>query len=148
MPFSVNYKYDVYSFGAMMFKIVKMRRNFLVERQDWFPKPVWESFKKGELEELWDKCEIEDNDREKAKIMLIVALWCVQYLSEAKPSMRNVVKILLEGGDEADTPRNPFQYMVSSANVHSYTGSDSNSTTIDYDEDDIMRKYKIHYAIY
>ncbi|KAE8731476.1 putative S-locus lectin protein kinase family protein [Hibiscus syriacus] len=144
MPFPVSYKCDVYSFGAMLFEIVGRRRNFLVERLDWFPKQVWENFDKGELDELWDKCEIEEKDREKAKTMVTVALWCVQYLPEARPSMRNVVKIL-EGGAEADTPPNPFQHLISSANVHSYTGSGSNSTT-DYDEDDIMIKYEIHHA--
>ncbi|KAL4273080.1 hypothetical protein GQ457_13G000830 [Hibiscus cannabinus] len=146
MPFPVSYKCDVYSFGVMLFEIVGRRRNFVGESQEWFPKQVWERFDKGELEEIWEKCEIEEKDREKAKIMVSVALWCVQYLPEARPSMRNVVKIL-EGGAEAATPPNPFQHLVSSANENACIGGGSNSTT-DYDEDDttIMRKYGIHYA--
>ncbi|KAK9005295.1 hypothetical protein V6N11_042738 [Hibiscus sabdariffa] len=98
-----------------------------------FRSKVWEKYDKGGLEEIWDNCEIDEKDREKAKTMVSVALWCVQYLAEARPSMRNVVKIL-EGGAEAATPPNPFQHLVSSANEHACIGSGSNSTT-DYDED-------------
>ncbi|KAK8705843.1 hypothetical protein V6N13_049429 [Hibiscus sabdariffa] len=91
MPFPVSYKCDVYSFGVMLFEIMGRRRNFVGDRQEWFPK------------------------------------------QKARPSMRNVVKIL-EGGAEAATPPNPFQHLVSSANEHACIGSGSNSTT-DYDED-------------
>ncbi|XWS10647.1 hypothetical protein CRYUN_Cryun38cG0014900 [Craigia yunnanensis] len=99
---------------------------------------------------VWGNCEIEEKDREKAKTIVTVALWCVQYLPEARPSMRDVVKIL-EGGAEAATPPNPFQHLISSANVPSCMVSISNSSTTDYDEDDrddttIMRKYEIQYA--
>ncbi|XWS10376.1 hypothetical protein CRYUN_Cryun39dG0072100 [Craigia yunnanensis] len=121
MPFPVSYKCDVYSFGVMLFEILGRRRNYdvnLGESQEWFPKQVWEKFDKGELELAWRNCEIEEKDREKAKTMVTVALWCVQYLPEARPSMRNVVKIL-EGGAEAATPPNPFQHLISSANVTS-----------------------------
>ncbi|KAL4272261.1 hypothetical protein GQ457_13G000820 [Hibiscus cannabinus] len=149
MPFRVSYKCDVYSFGVMLFEIMGRKRNFVGESQEWFPKQVWEKYDKGELEEIWDNCEIEEKDREKAKTLVSVALWCVQYLPEARPSMRNVVKIL-EGGAEAATPPNPFQHLTPSATVHSCIGSGSNSTT-DYDEDTtddttIMRKYEIDFA--
>ncbi|KAL4312386.1 hypothetical protein GQ457_01G007840 [Hibiscus cannabinus] len=126
---------DVYSFGIMLFEVVGRRR------EDWFPKQVWESFEKGKLEELWDSCEIEEKYRGKAKTMVTVALWCVQYLPEARPSIRNVVKIL-EGGAEADTPPNPFQHLMSSAIAHSVTAGSGSISTIDYDEYDttIMSK--------
>ncbi|KAK8602685.1 hypothetical protein V6N13_084892 [Hibiscus sabdariffa] len=134
-PFPVGYKCDVYSFGIMLFEIVGRRRNFLGEREDWFPKQVWENFDKGKLEELWDSCEIEEKYRGKAKTMVTVALWCVQYLPEARPSIRNVVKIL-EGGAEAATPPNPFQHLMSSAIAHSVTAGSSSISTTDYDEYD------------
>ncbi|XWS10645.1 hypothetical protein CRYUN_Cryun38cG0014700 [Craigia yunnanensis] len=138
MPFPLSYKCDVYSFGVMLFEIVGRRRNFdvnLGESQDWFAKQVWERFDKGELEFVWGNCEIEKKDREKAKKIVTVALWCVQYLPEARPSMRDVVKIL-EGGAEAASPPNPFQHLISSSNVTSCMVSISNSSTTDYDEDD------------
>ncbi|OMO84845.1 hypothetical protein CCACVL1_10617 [Corchorus capsularis] len=137
MPFPLSYKCDVYSFGVMLFEIVGRRRNFLGESQEWFPKQVWEKFEKGELEEVWANCEIEDKDREKAKTMVTVALWCVQYKPEARPSMRNVVKIL-EGGAEAAIPPNPFEHLMPSANVPSCMVSSYTGTT-DYDEDEDER---------
>ncbi|XVF29388.1 hypothetical protein REPUB_Repub15cG0116700 [Reevesia pubescens] len=153
MPFPVSYKCDVYSFGVMLFEIVGRRRNFdvsLGECQEWFPKHVWEKFDKGELEDVLGNCEIDEKDWEKAKTMVKVALWCVQYLPEARPSMRDVVKIL-EGAAEAGTPPNPFHHLISSLNIPSCIVSSSNST-ICYDEEDnkndttIMKKYDIQYA--
>ncbi|KAE8680317.1 putative S-locus lectin protein kinase family protein [Hibiscus syriacus] len=99
MPFPVSYKCDAYSFLVMLFEIIGRRRNFV------------------------------ENNREKAKTMVSGALWCVQYLPEARPSMRNVVKVL-EGGAEAATLPNPSQHLISSANVHSIIRSTSNPTTI------------------
>ncbi|KAK8676907.1 hypothetical protein V6N13_142466 [Hibiscus sabdariffa] len=148
MPFPVSYKCDVYSFGVMLFEIVGRRRNLVGE--EWFPKQVWENFDRGELEEIWDNCEIEEKDREKAKTMVTVALWCIQYLPDARPSMRDVVKIL-EGGAEAATPPNPFQHLISSANAHPsciVSGSDSTTDygTHNIDDTTIMRRYEIQYA--
>lgn len=138
MPFPVSFKCDVYSFGVMLFEIVGRRRNFdvdLGESQEWFPKHVWEKFDKEELGVVWDKCGIEEKNRGKAKTMLTVALWCVQYLPEARPSMRDVVKIL-EGGAQAATPPNPFQHLISSANyVPSSCMVSSSYSTTDYDDE-------------
>ncbi|XVF29391.1 hypothetical protein REPUB_Repub15cG0117100 [Reevesia pubescens] len=154
MPFPVSYKCDVYSFGVMLFEIVGRRRNFdvsLGESQEWFPKHVWEKFDKGELEDVLGNCEIDEKDWEKAKTMVKVALWCVQYLPEARPSMRDVVKIL-EGGAEAGTPPNPFHHLISSVNNISSCIVGSSNSTIDYDDEGnrndttIMRKYEIKYA--
>ncbi|XWS10378.1 hypothetical protein CRYUN_Cryun39dG0072300 [Craigia yunnanensis] len=68
-----------------------------------------------------------------AKKMVTLALWCVQYLPEARPSMSNVVKIL-EGEAEVTSPPNPFQHFISSARLPSCIASSSNST-IDYVEE-------------
>ncbi|KAJ4975878.1 hypothetical protein NE237_000984 [Protea cynaroides] len=117
MPLPVTYKCDVYSFGMMLFEIVGRRRNFEVnqgESQQWFPRRVWEKFENGELSEMMVlDCKIEEEDREKAEVMCKVGLWCVQYLPEARPSMRTVLKIL-EGGVQIPVPPNPFQHLISS----------------------------------
>lgn len=55
----------------------------------------------------------EDKDKEKAQRMLMVALWCAQYLPYDRPLMSNVVK-MLEGAREISPPPFPFQYLVSS----------------------------------
>ena len=129
--FPVTYKCDVYSFGMMLFEIIGRRRNLdsrLSESQEWFPRRVWDKFDKGELEEILADKEIEEKDLVKAKTMCMVALFCVQYIPEARPSMIDVVK-MLEGGVQVTPPPNPFQHWLAST-VPPYTQS-STSTTSD-----------------
>lgn len=56
-------------------------------------------------------CRVEDKSREMAERMCKVALWCVQYQPEMRPSMSNVVR-MLEGEQEIQRPVNPFERMV------------------------------------
>lgn len=98
----------------MLFEIIGRRRNLdsrLSESQEWFPRRVWDKFDKGELEEILADKEIEEKDLVKAKTMCMVALFCVQYIPEARPSMIDVVK-MLEGGVQVTPPPNPFQHWL------------------------------------
>ncbi|KAI9117719.1 hypothetical protein K1719_011885 [Acacia pycnantha] len=111
----VSHKCDVYSFGIVLFEIVGRRRHFdsgYSESQQWLPKWTWDMFENNELAVMLSLCGIEEKDREKAKRMLMVALWCVQYLASDRPLMSNVVK-MLEGDMEIRTPQFPFQNLVS-----------------------------------
>lgn len=112
-PYPVTYKCDVYSFGMLLFEIVGRRRNMdanLSETREWLPRWTWEKFEKGELAEMMELCDIEEKNREKAERMSVIALWCVQYLPEARPSMSAVVK-MLEGGGDISPPSNPFSHL-------------------------------------
>jgi hypothetical protein len=51
------------------------------------------------------------DDMEKAARMCKVALWCVQYRPEDRPSMGNVVR-MLEGEEQIATPGNPFAHLA------------------------------------
>ncbi|KAL5723397.1 hypothetical protein ACHQM5_006803 [Ranunculus cassubicifolius] len=116
MPLPVTYKCDVYSFGMMLFEILGRKKNYnknLGEGQKWFPRQVWEKFENGQLEEIMRDCGIEVKNREKAKTLSVVALWCAQYVPQNRPSMSTVVKIL-EGEIQAANPPNPFPHMVTS----------------------------------
>lgn len=155
MPFPVTHKCDVYSFGMLLFEIVGRRRNLDVhqtESREWFPRWVWEKYEKGELGEVTLNQETEEKDREKAERMCMVALWCVQYLPEARPPMSNVVKML--EGNEIVAPPNPFQYLMGSGtglNLWNESGTHSsetgNSDEVSYkDSTPVMRKYEIGIA--
>ncbi|PIA26224.1 hypothetical protein AQUCO_09600046v1 [Aquilegia coerulea] len=114
-PYPVTHKCDVYSFGMLLFEIVGRRRNHdaeFSETQEWLPRWIWESFDKGQLSEMMELCGIEEINREKAERMSMVAMWCVQYLPEARPLMTTVVK-MLEGGQDISAAPNPFQYLES-----------------------------------
>ncbi|KAJ4802011.1 Protein kinase family protein [Rhynchospora pubera] len=100
----VTYKCDVYSFGMLLFEILGRRRNFeadqTAESQEWFPRWVWQKFDQGEIATILDTCGFGDDEmRKKAEIMCKVALWCVQYKPEARPTMNGVVR-MLEGDME------------------------------------------------
>ncbi|BFG37788.1 hypothetical protein CerSpe_240620 [Prunus speciosa] len=70
-------------------------------------------FEPGELGEVMVVCGIEEKDKERAERIVKVALWCVQYMPEARPSMSVVVK-MLEGAIEIPRPStNPFQHLMS-----------------------------------
>ncbi|GMN52034.1 hypothetical protein TIFTF001_021183 [Ficus carica] len=139
MPFPITHKCDVYSFGLLLFEIVRRRRNVDnslpdSESLDWFPKTVWKMFECGEMGDLMNDCGIEEKDREVAERMFKVALLCVQEKPQLRPFMGVVVK-MLEGALEIPTPSNPFQYLMSgipcpvipgqSTQTSSFSGSDS-----------------------
>lgn len=111
----VTCKCDVYSFGMLLFEILGRRRNLQIditaESQQWFPQWVWKKFEEGELEMILDQCGIKDDElREKTERMCKVALWCVQYQAEARPTMNGVVR-MLEGEMEIVPPTNPFEHL-------------------------------------
>ncbi|KAI8014069.1 LEAF RUST 10 DISEASE-RESISTANCE LOCUS RECEPTOR-LIKE PROTEIN KINASE-like 2.1 [Camellia lanceoleosa] len=86
------------------------------ESMDWFPKHVWDEFEKGKLGAMTLLCGIEEDNREKAERMAMVALWCVQDSPQERPPMSVVVK-MLEGEVEVKPPPKPFHYLYSVGNV-------------------------------
>ncbi|KAJ6795892.1 putative G-type lectin S-receptor-like serine/threonine-protein kinase [Iris pallida] len=131
MPFPVTHKCDVYSYGMLLFEIVGRRRNLEFSRgesQKWFPTLVWEKFQQGQLESIVSLCGIEEHNRDKAGTMCQVALWCVQYQPEARPSMSSVVR-MLEGDEEIVPPTNPFLHMMSNPAVSSSVTSKSETAS-------------------
>lgn len=128
-PVPLTHKCDVYSFGMLLFEILGRRRNLEFDRpesQEWFPRWIWKKFEQGQLDSVMPVCGIEEEDKDKAQRMSKVALWCVQYNPETRPSMSSVVK-MLEGEEEIVAPVNPFQYMGSELLWSSKSTGDLNS---------------------
>ncbi|KAM2192984.1 hypothetical protein ACFX1Q_028611 [Malus domestica] len=126
-PYPVTHKCDVYSFGMLLFEVVGRRRNFdedVNESHEWLPRWIWNMFHNNELEEVLSFCGIEEQDREKAEKMIMVALLCIQHAPEARPLMSNVVQ-MLEGHNEIDSPPFPFQHLQSpQGNLTQHSGTD------------------------
>jgi serine/threonine protein kinase len=117
MPIPVTYKCDVYSFGILLFEIIGRRRNHdanISESHEWFPIWIWKKFDAEEVEDLLVACGIEEKNKEIVERMIKVALSCVQYRPELRPTMSVVVK-MLEGLVEISKPLNPFQHMIDGA---------------------------------
>ncbi|KAF6138815.1 hypothetical protein GIB67_025977 [Kingdonia uniflora] len=149
--FDANLKALVYDYGMMLFEIALGKKNLditMSERQQWLPIRVWEKLERGELCDFMGFNGVKDEDITKASLLCTVALWCVQYFPEARPSMIKVVQ-MLEGSVEVTTPPNPFQHLISSGiglAVCSQTteGISENSYK---DSTPIMKKYEIELAI-
>ncbi|KAM1781329.1 hypothetical protein ACFX11_039926 [Malus domestica] len=126
-PFPVTQKCDVYSFGMLLFEIVGRRRNFaedVNESREWLPRWIWNMFDSNKLEEALSFCGIEEQDREKAERIIMVALLCIQHSPEARPLMSNVVQ-MLEGDKEIASPPSPFQHLQSpQGNLTQDSGTD------------------------
>ncbi|GJN26187.1 hypothetical protein PR202_gb14098 [Eleusine coracana subsp. coracana] len=127
LPMPVTHKCDVYSFGMLVFEILGRRRNLEfhhpVESQEWYPKWVSQRFEQGRFDDVMAASGIQGKDGEKAERMCKVALWCVQYQPEARPSMSSVVR-MLEGEEEIARPGNPFAYLDSLHTISSTSSSD------------------------
>ncbi|KAK3143502.1 hypothetical protein QOZ80_4AG0301090 [Eleusine coracana subsp. coracana] len=126
LPMPVTHKCDVYSFGMLVFEILGRRRNLEfqhpIESQEWYPKWVSQRFEQGRFDDVMAASGIQGKDGEKAERMCKVALWCVQYQPEARPSMSSVVR-MLEGDEEIARPVNPFAYLDSLHTISSTSSS-------------------------
>ncbi|XP_042390260.1 G-type lectin S-receptor-like serine/threonine-protein kinase SD2-5 isoform X1 [Zingiber officinale] len=136
LPYSpVTYKCDVYSFGMLLFEMVGRRKNFdcraAESEKKWFPKLVYKQWDSGMLGEVMAARGIEQKaERERAVRMCKVALWCVQYSAEARPSMSKVLQ-MLEGEIEIEPPPNPFTGLyVSDVPDSHLSGGISNSNDL------------------
>jgi hypothetical protein len=139
MPLPVTHKCDVYSYGMLLFEMLGRRRNLELglhgrESQEWYPRWVWHRFEAGDMDAVLARAMAagDIDDTEKAARMCKVALWCVQYRPEDRPSMGNVVR-MLEGEDQIATPGNPFAHLapystgVTLSGGTTTTGSDASS---------------------
>ncbi|KAL3745958.1 hypothetical protein ACJRO7_014974 [Eucalyptus globulus] len=111
--YPITYKWDVYSFGMLLFEIVGRRRNHnpnQSESRQWLPRLTWDMLQNGELLVMVSLCGVLEGAQEKALRMLKVALLCIQYKPEARPAMSTVVK-MLDGDMEIPTPKYPFEYL-------------------------------------
>ncbi|KAF0899530.1 hypothetical protein E2562_020741 [Oryza meyeriana var. granulata] len=134
MPVPVTHKCDVYSYGMLLFEILGRRRNYMQDmesQEQWYPRWVWQRLERGETEAVVARARAQGGaaGRNKAERMCSVALWCVQYRPEDRPSMASVVQ-MLEGQDHVAPPTvSPFAHLDPSSDLLIITSSSSSSSS-------------------
>ncbi|XP_062076371.1 rust resistance kinase Lr10-like isoform X2 [Humulus lupulus] len=101
---NVSYKADVYSFGMLLLEIVGRRKNTTETDEIYYPEWIYNLLEGGE--DLRIQIENEE-DNKIAKKLAIVGLWCIQWHSMGRPTMKVVVQ-MLEGEEALHMPPNPF----------------------------------------
>ncbi|KAM5567778.1 rust resistance kinase Lr10 [Rosa sericea] len=106
----VSHKSDVYSYGMMLSEMVGGRRNINVKVEDtseiYFPHWI---YKRLELdEELGLQCVTNEEDKARARKMIIVSLWCIQTDPSNRPAMKEVIEMLEESVESLQIPPKPY----------------------------------------
>lgn len=105
-----SHKSDVYSFGMMVFEMVGGRKNFNVNvsktSEVYFPIWVYKRLEVGEAFNIGD--DLNEDQEELAKKMILVSFWCIQTNPMDRPSMSKVVDILQGSLQSIEIPPNPI----------------------------------------
>ncbi|ONI31468.1 hypothetical protein PRUPE_1G315000 [Prunus persica] len=106
----VSHKSDVYSYGMMLSEMVGGRRNINAEAEDtseiYFPHWI---YKRLELdEELGLPSIMNEEDKVRARKMIIVSLWCIQTDPSNRPAMKQVIDMLEGSVDCLQIPPKPY----------------------------------------
>ncbi|KAK7266887.1 hypothetical protein RIF29_19547 [Crotalaria pallida] len=107
----VSYKVDVYSFGMLLMEMTSRRKNSNPRAehssQVYFPFWVHDQFVEEKDIEMEDASE---EDKNLAKKMFLVALWCIQLKPSDRPSMSKAVEMLEGKIESLEMPPRPSYY--------------------------------------
>ncbi|GLT91849.1 hypothetical protein SLE2022_097170 [Rubroshorea leprosula] len=105
----VSHKSDVYSFGMMVLEMVGERENVNAESNhgsEYFPQWIYRRFELDE--ELGSWSVRNEDDKQRARKMIVVGLWCIQTTPSDRPPMSKVLEMLQGNLDSLEIPPKPF----------------------------------------
>ncbi|KAK3225288.1 hypothetical protein Dsin_005150 [Dipteronia sinensis] len=121
----VSHKSDVYSYGMMVLEMVGGRKNLHLGVDNlseiYFPKWIYKHLELGE--EIRPSGAMTREEKDMAKKMIFVGLWCIQTIPLDRPSMNKVIDMLQGSIETLKIPPNPFhstsprQTLIDSATV-------------------------------
>ncbi|CAJ1780903.1 unnamed protein product [Sphenostylis stenocarpa] len=101
-------KADVYSFGVLVLEIVSGRRNNVFrEDSGSFLQTVWKHYRSNTLTEAVDPCLGDDFPATEASRVFKIGLLCTQASASLRPSMSQVVYMLINSNEDVPTPNQP-----------------------------------------
>ncbi|XP_031265749.1 PR5-like receptor kinase [Pistacia vera] len=106
----VSHKSDVYSYGMMVLEMVGGRKNIdgTVDHTSELYFPHW-IYNHLELdEEIGLQGVVNEEDREYARKMIIMSLWCIQTKPSDRPTISRAVEMLEGSLDSLQIPPKPF----------------------------------------
>lgn len=134
----ISDKSDVYSYGIVLLELVGGRRSWdFVDNGDasqrsWFylPKTASEKMREGKVMEVVDeRLNGEIGDEEEVRLLVYVALWCIQDKAELRPTMEMVVS-MLKGHVSVSMPPETKMFLVDHFDVpEEVTGDPSRTQT-------------------
>ncbi|XP_050374241.1 rust resistance kinase Lr10-like isoform X4 [Argentina anserina] len=106
----VSHKSDVYSYGMMLSEMAGGRRNINVEAENtseiYFPHWIYNRL---ELDEDLGLDSIKsEEDKERARKVIIVSLWCIQTDPSNRPAMKEVIEMLEGSVESLKIPPKPY----------------------------------------
>ncbi|EOA19134.1 hypothetical protein CARUB_v10007805mg [Capsella rubella] len=118
----VSHKSDVYSYGMLVLEMIGARNKRVVETIDpvasstYFPDWIYKDLEDGE--QTWILCdEIAKEEKDIARKMVLVGLWCIQPCPSDRPPMNKVVEMIEGSLDVLDVPPKPSMH-ISTEVIH------------------------------
>ncbi|KAH9739298.1 LEAF RUST 10 DISEASE-RESISTANCE LOCUS RECEPTOR-LIKE PROTEIN KINASE-like 2.1 [Citrus sinensis] len=105
----VSHKSDVYSYGMMILEMVVGRKNAEVKvslsSEIYFPNSIYKHIEPGNEFQLAGV--VTEEEKEMAKKMILVSLWCIQTNPSDRPSMHKVLEMLEGRTEDLQIPPKP-----------------------------------------
>ncbi|KAI9075505.1 hypothetical protein K1719_042553 [Acacia pycnantha] len=111
---NVSYKSDIYSYGMLLLEMVGGRKNVDTNKETFqVLYPEWiHNLIEGRDISIYIEDEV---DIKIAKKLAIVGLWCIQWHSINRPSMKSLIQMLEGEVDKLKVPLNPFDFTASTS---------------------------------
>ncbi|XP_056863477.1 LEAF RUST 10 DISEASE-RESISTANCE LOCUS RECEPTOR-LIKE PROTEIN KINASE-like 2.3 isoform X2 [Raphanus sativus] len=112
---SVSYKSDVYSYGMLLLEMIGANKERVGKSDSnkssvYFPDWIYKDLESGDITMLLEG-ELNQEEEDIAKKMIIVGLWCIQLCPSDRPTMNEVIEMMEGSLDTLKAPPKPLLHM-------------------------------------